>query len=244
MLSQGVTRRVKAKSEAEKPFWISYADLMTAMMVLCLVTMASAILMSQKEKNESNRQARERDQAIKSICDDLEQRLASASGASVSIKNCDSERNRIDFGERGRFAFGSDRLPPEAGPAIASLVPLILEIADSTEGSQWMRRVIVEGYTDNRGGYLYNLNLSLRRSERVMCMLMDRRANPALDLSDEQIRKVQQLFVAGGVSFADPKETADLSRRVEMRIEFYPPGGRGNSPLVESPLAELDQCRI
>lgn len=244
MLSQGVTRRVKAKSEAEKPFWISYADLMTAMMVLCLVTMASAILMSQKEKNESNRQVRERDKAIKSICEDLEKRLASASGATVSIQNCDSERNRIDFGDQGRFASGSDRLPAGAGPAIANLVPQILEIAKSTEGSEWVRRVIVEGYTDTNAGYLYNLNLSLRRSERVMCMLMDRRANPALELSDEQIRRVQQLFVAGGVSFADPRETADLSRRVEMRIEFYPLGGRGDAPLVESPLAELDQCRI
>jgi outer membrane protein OmpA-like peptidoglycan-associated protein len=217
---------------------------MTAMMVLCLVTMASAILMSQKEKNESSRQARERDQAIKSICEDLERRLASASGATVSIKNCDSERNRIDFGDQGRFASGSDRLPAGAGPAIADLVPKILEIADSTEGSEWVRRVIVEGYTDTSGGYLYNLDLSLRRSQRVMCMLMDRQANTHLNLSDDQIRRVQQLFVAGGVSFADPKETADQSRRVEMRIEFYPLGGGGDSPESEVPVAELDTCQI
>lgn len=31
------------KSEAEKPFWISYADLMTALMVLFLVAMSVAM---------------------------------------------------------------------------------------------------------------------------------------------------------------------------------------------------------
>jgi flagellar motor protein MotB len=33
-----------SKDEAEKPFWISYADLMTALMVLFLVVMSVALL--------------------------------------------------------------------------------------------------------------------------------------------------------------------------------------------------------
>ena len=37
-------RRKRAKEEAEKPFWISFSDLMTALMVLFLVAMAVALM--------------------------------------------------------------------------------------------------------------------------------------------------------------------------------------------------------
>ena len=43
MLTHAAVRR-RGKSEAERPFWISYADLMTAMMTLCLVVMAVTII--------------------------------------------------------------------------------------------------------------------------------------------------------------------------------------------------------
>jgi len=244
MLLQAFRRRAKGKSEAEKPFWISYADLMTAMMVLCLVTMAVTILVTQKAKNEASAEAKERAEAIGSICDSLEEKLATLGESGISIDDCDSDRNRIDFGERGRFALASDRLPDGAAPAIAAFLPQVLSVAKSDEGIRWMRRVVVEGYTDTKGGYLYNLNLSLRRSERVMCLLMDQRANPALTLSNTEIAEVQQLFVAGGVSFADQMETAEESRRVEMRLEFYPPGDRDPITTRAQFSAAPDRCRI
>ena len=39
-----IQSRARPRDEAEKPFWISYADLMTALMVLFLVVMAVAML--------------------------------------------------------------------------------------------------------------------------------------------------------------------------------------------------------
>ena len=45
--------RPKAKSEAEKPFWISYADLMTALMVLFLVVMVVSLLSFANAVSES-----------------------------------------------------------------------------------------------------------------------------------------------------------------------------------------------
>jgi len=43
------------KSEAEKPFWISYADLMTALMVLFLVVMGVALLAVTKTVTEQEK---------------------------------------------------------------------------------------------------------------------------------------------------------------------------------------------
>ena len=44
MIGRPVVVRRKSKGEAEKPFWISYADLMTALMVLFLVAMTVAMI--------------------------------------------------------------------------------------------------------------------------------------------------------------------------------------------------------
>ncbi|MGH7485961.1 MAG: flagellar motor protein MotB, partial [bacterium] len=50
-----------AKDEAEKPFWISYADLMTALMMLFLVTMSVALLAVTKTVSEAERLKAERE---------------------------------------------------------------------------------------------------------------------------------------------------------------------------------------
>ena len=44
MFGINAQRHKASKEEAEKPFWISYADLMTALMVLFLVVMSVALL--------------------------------------------------------------------------------------------------------------------------------------------------------------------------------------------------------
>ena len=44
-----LNRRRKAKEDAEKPFWISYSDLMTACMTLFLVVMAVEIVSLEKQ---------------------------------------------------------------------------------------------------------------------------------------------------------------------------------------------------
>jgi flagellar motor protein MotB len=43
------TRPRRKADEAEKPFWISYADLMTSLMVLFLVAMSVALIAVSKE---------------------------------------------------------------------------------------------------------------------------------------------------------------------------------------------------
>lgn len=41
--------------EAEKPFWISYADLMTALMILFLVIMVTALASITKKRSKQSR---------------------------------------------------------------------------------------------------------------------------------------------------------------------------------------------
>lgn len=209
-------RSSKGKGEGEKPFWISYADLMTAMMTLFLAAMAVTMVaithkMRQVQSGEAIRAGE-----IREICNGIRDRFAD----DATIRT-DCEDNRISFGEAGRFLRDDYRLPSEAGPALARLVPVVLDAADGSLGRKWLKQVVIEGFTDTDGSYLYNLHLSLQRSEWVMCMLLDPRRNHDLALSPEQLQRVRDLFLAGGVSFNGAKSTKDASRRVELRLQFY-----------------------
>lgn len=205
--------RKRVKHEGEKPFWISYADLMTAMMVLFLTAMAVTIAAVTKVVEGP---AEQRAKEVSQVCEGLKADLAKSKNINVDCAN-----QRISFKDVGRFATNSYRLPDDGNRALAELVPAVIAAADGELGRKWMKQVVVEGYTDTVGGYLYNLHLSLQRSEWVMCMLMDPAKNADLQLSPEQLDRVRELFLAGGVSFNNQQATADESRRVEMRIQFY-----------------------
>jgi len=208
--------RSRAKTEGEKPFWISYADLMTAMMTLFLAAMAVTMVAITREVQKEKAQEVIRAEEIRNICTGLE-----TSFASHPFIEVDCTDNRISFGEAGRFAHNDYKLSPEAGKSLAQLVPVVLKAADSELGRKWFKQVVIEGFTDTDGSYLYNLDLSLRRSEWVMCMLLDPRKNADLQLAPLQLQRVRDLFLAGGVSFNNAKQSKDASRRVELRLQFY-----------------------
>ncbi len=222
MIGPLMRRRPRGRSEGEKPFWISYADLMTAMMTLFLAAMAVTMVAITREVQQEKVKEVVRAEEIKQICDGLEARFSTHPYIRV-----DCVDNRISFGDAGRFGHNDYRLPPEAGASLAQLVPAVLETADNELGRKWFKQIVIEGFTDTDGSYLYNLHLSLQRSEWVMCMLLDPRRSSDLKLSSAQLQRVRDLFLAGGVSFNGAKrdegnnEDKNASRRVELRLQFY-----------------------
>ena len=87
--------RPTAKSEAEKPFWISYADLMTAMMTLFLATMAAdEIIAITREVVIELDEDQKRAADIQEICAQISSRFRSHPSVNV-----DCIDQRINFGE-------------------------------------------------------------------------------------------------------------------------------------------------
>lgn len=209
--------KAHAKDEGEKPFWISYADLMTALMILFLVVMVTSLLSVTQRINEVTQADKLRTEDIRSLCDHLQ--IAAHNKNRTITVNC--KDNRINFGEAGRFGFNAFKLAPDGDAALRDVVPLILDAAESTEGRKWFKQILIEGFTDTDGSYLYNLHLSLQRSEWVVCALLDDRREQLMGLTDYQRALVRKLFLAGGVSFNNAKESKDASRRVELRMQFY-----------------------
>ena len=205
----------RVPSEAERPFWISYADLMTAMMMLFLATVAVTIIVATKKVEvQLNREA-QHVEATRKLCAQIKQDVGPS-----SLIDVDCETFQINFGEAGRFANRDYHLPAGANQALADLVPIILRHAADESSGQLLKQVEIEGYASPIGTYLDNLHLSMQRSEWVMCLLIDSRKNTAIQLTPEQLQRVRELFLAGGVSFNSAKQTDAESRRVELKLKF------------------------
>lgn len=213
MFGARIIVRKSSRDEAEKPFWISFADLMTALMVLFLVVMGVALLAVTKNVTEREKKEEQHRKDIELILD----RFAAAASRYNGIK-VDRNRQVIDFGDRARFDFRMYTLSPDQEDVLRQFVPEIINLANDKLGQRILKRIVVEGYTDKTGSYLANLNLSLQRSQRVLCAMFATRGGNLLN--DQQKENVRTLFLVGGYSFNAAKDTDAESRRVEMRLEF------------------------
>ncbi|ADP10191.1 Outer membrane protein [Erwinia sp. Ejp617] len=217
MFGNAFGAKKRRSDEAEKPFWISYADLMTAMMVLFLVVMVASLSSVTQRIQRAEAGEKRRGQDITRLCQRLELRARELNKTIV----VDCHENRISFGEAGRFDHNRFFLNPGGQKALQDVVPLVLEAADSEEGKKWFKQIVIEGFTDTDGSYLYNLHLSLQRSEWVMCSLLDSRSPLQQHINPHQQVQIRKLFLAGGVSFNNARESKEASRRVELRMQFY-----------------------
>jgi outer membrane protein OmpA-like peptidoglycan-associated protein len=238
MLGKIIPVRRRNADEGEKPFWISFADLMSALMVMFLLVMSVALLAITKNVSESERRQAERELEIEKLWSQIEQASQQYPGMTV-----DRNRNVIDFGDRARFDTGSSKLSPEQAQYLNAFVGEMLKLAHEDLAQKWLKRIVVEGFADQRGDYLLNLNLSLQRSERVLCVLLAPSRTQQVTLSPGEMEQVRDLFLVGGYSFNSAKASLEESRRIELRLEFYGIG-EPHQKIEDIPHNDFGTCRI
>lgn len=114
-------------------------------------------------------------------------------------------KEKIEIKKQVHFATASDVILPDSAPLLDQIASLILE-------NDRLKRIRVEGHTDDQGDDAYNLNLSDRRAKSVMRALLER------GVQAERL---------GAVGFGETKPIGDnkkpagraQNRRVEFMIE-------------------------
>lgn len=190
---------------------------MTALMVLFLVVMAVALLAVTKTVSQREREEEQHRQDIEKLLDRFEEVAKQDRFKGIAI---DRVRSVIDFGSRAQFPFAKSTLTPEQQLLLRAFVPAILDKTSDDLGKRVLKEIVVDGFTDKKGTYLTNLDLSLQRSQRVLCALFAQPGAGEQPMTPEQLELTRALFVVGGYSFNAQKETDDESRRVEMRLQF------------------------
>ena len=205
--------RKRSDNDAESPFWISFADQMTALMVLFLIALTVALYAVTEKVSEAEQQKAARQQEITAFLLRLRQLTETQTG--ITLRG-----TAIDFGDRARFEHNSHRINEAQSRLLSSFAPQVLTLARDPLGQRWLKRISVVGFADASGNYLHNLNLSLQRSERVLCVLLA--PPPSIEpLSESDRRQVRELFIVSGASFNSQKNSPEESRRIELRLEFF-----------------------
>jgi outer membrane protein OmpA-like peptidoglycan-associated protein len=204
------------KLEGESPFWISFSDLMSALMVLFLLVMAVTLISVTKDVTSAEQRKIQREKDIKELMSTI--REESRDFPEVKVNE---STYRIDLGDIVRFDSGRSDIQGAGAKFLRRYVPVLLKAQASDLGSKWIRRIVVEGFTDQDGTYLYNLGLSLDRSRRVVCVLYSQPGADEVPLTDSQKRQIRDLFLVGGYSFNSMKASKEASRRVELKVDFW-----------------------
>ncbi|ABK43517.1 OmpA/MotB domain protein [Magnetococcus marinus MC-1] len=212
----------------DNPFWISYADLMTALVMLFLVVMSiSMIAVASRDEVRQN----QRKDEITKVFDALEQSAAQSNLPLVINR----KEQTLSFGNSARFELDSFYLSAQVRQQLKDFVPMLLKVRKKGEG-KWLKRVHIEGYTDDIGTYLYNVRLSMNRAQAVLCTLME------AEVSEAQRRELQRMIIIDGAASTSIRSSREESRRVEIRLEFL----RHDEVLAAQPEWEmpLGRCPI
>ncbi|MEI8362670.1 MAG: flagellar motor protein MotB [Betaproteobacteria bacterium] len=214
MIGLKLPARKRARDEAEKPFWISFADLMTALMVLFLVAVTVALFAVTQKPDEVAKQKAQREREIQKLLNEIADAAKEYPGIIVS-------GHSIDFGSRANFEKNKSELSAEQSAMLRAFIPKILSKVRDPLGDKWIKRFVVEGFASQSGTYIHNLNLSLQRSERVLCVLLASSKSAPDSLSDADRMLVRELFLVGGSSFNALKKGDIIeSQRIELKLEF------------------------
>jgi outer membrane protein OmpA-like peptidoglycan-associated protein len=222
MFARTVIRRRGLRDEGEKPFWISFADLMTASMTVFLIVMAVTIVAMREELNNiatATRQAQVRQAEIERFANRLK-------GSSEEMRppvnvSIIKDTVRIDLGSAVNFGSGSADITSSGSKFLRRYLPKVLEAAQTELGKKWLKRVVVEGFTDTDGTYLFNLDLSLQRSRKVVCTMFAPATEGERAMTQAELKQIRDLFLVGGYSFNSIQASKAKSRRVELKLEFW-----------------------
>jgi chemotaxis protein MotB len=184
---------------------------------ILLVTVSMVNLSAHLRQKEKRIQAQgERLQALDQLKHTLMERLSSdLSGLNVTV---DLETAAVRIGDGILFAEDSARLTEQGRTLLVQMFHQYIAVVLSPEFTEIVDRIVIEGHTNSRGSYFYNLRLSQERASAVMALWLEQP-----NAFQEQL---QEKIVASGRSFSDlihndqGVEDPVRSRRIEIRLEF------------------------
>jgi outer membrane protein OmpA-like peptidoglycan-associated protein len=224
------------KQVGESPFWISFADLMTALMALFLMVMAVTLIAVTKDVSSAEERKIQREKDIQELMATIRENSRAFPDVTVHESSY-----RIDLGEEVRFDSNRSVISAGGSRFLRGYVPVLLKVQASELGRKWIRRIVVEGFTDQDGTYLLNLALSLQRSRSVVCVMFDPPPAGEVPLSDAEKRQIENIFLVGGYSFNSMKASKEASRRVELKVDFWAlDETREAPPVIEN--RSMGQC--
>ncbi|WP_339178428.1 OmpA family protein [Paenibacillus sp. FSL R5-0701] len=218
-------RHMSRAPEGEKEsFWVSYTDLMSALLVIFALVLMITIYNTQSAYEEKEAAINEKNQMIEEVIgvkSEIIQELIKAFEDSDLALEVDPQTGAIRFSGGVFFDSNSSQVSAKGRTYLEQFIPQYINILLSDRFRDEISQIIVEGHTDTAGGYLYNLKLSQDRALSVVEQVFQPNF-PDFQYKEE----LKSVITANGRSFSIPilkkdgKIDANKSRRVEFKFRL------------------------
>jgi outer membrane protein OmpA-like peptidoglycan-associated protein len=227
-------RHVIHHEEEKESSWVSYTDLMSALLIIfALVLMVTLFTMQQTydeslaslnakqaEIDKQKDELKQRDQMIQEIVGvkgEIIQQLVEEFNGELQI---DKQTGAITFPGGVFFGHDSSTISTAGKDYLNQFIPKYAAVLLSKQFEGNIAQIIVEGHTDNQGTYIYNLKLSQDRALSVVEAIY---SNDFPNFENKEALK--SIITANGRSFSDLVMTdngVDLekSRRVVFKFRL------------------------
>jgi outer membrane protein OmpA-like peptidoglycan-associated protein len=229
-------RRHDVEGDPSSDYWMTYSDLMANLLMVFALIICVSMLMAARERREFITKVERQERQLGEKTDELG-RVARSAAERLGI------RRKIIEQLRDRLAQYDVKVDQDTG-AILIAAAVLFEQNQATvtaEGAEVLRlvmdaytsvllgddkfrthlsRIIIEGHTNDDGGYVYNLDLSQRRAFSVMTNILAKYAD------SPYAESLQRFMVASGRSLVDliRLDTGDVdkvrSRRIEIKFSL------------------------
>lgn len=133
----------------------------------------------------------------------------------------DAKTGDIVLDSQLMFDSGQSILSAVGESQLSQLIPVYLDVLMRPEYKDYVAEIIIEGHTDSKGSYEYNLQLSQNRALAVATQCLNM---PNLSAAQKQL--LQDILTAKGRSYSnlirnpDGSENMQASRRVEIKFRL------------------------
>jgi chemotaxis protein MotB len=204
---------MRYRKREEVNYWMSYADLMSAMLMVFALLLTLVILDYRELLEQKEKQIEE----VVSVKTEIIQALTEAfEKSNVSIE-VDQQTGAIRLPGGVLFESNSTEISDQGKVFLQQFIPQYLGVLLQDRFKGEISSIIIEGHTDKNGTYMYNMALSQNRAYSVLSYIYsDQFPNfPQRDLSKTYI-------TANGRSFNQPltNDKGEYDPNRSRRVEF------------------------
>jgi outer membrane protein OmpA-like peptidoglycan-associated protein len=215
-------RMALGKTSELNDYWMSYSDLMAGLLLIFILFLTVTILDYKgveevlAEKTDTLKQKEKQIQSVLGVKAEIIKELQLAFKDSNLSMDIDPNTGSIRFEGGVFFESASDSISEDGRKNLEEFVPKYISILLSPQFKDSVSQIIVEGHTDKKGSYLFNLDLSQRRAHSVVKKIFEE------DFKKFPFKEDLKSFItANGRAYSKPivvngVYNPDKSRRVEF----------------------------
>lgn len=226
----------RRRDEEETSYWLSYSDMMAALLLIFILIISFTLLQSQVQYEQKEAELMAQQNLVREQAEKLEEQAEQLDkllgikteliealkqefeGSDLSV-SVDSKTGSIALDSSILFDSGKFDLKQQGQELLKKFIPKYIKVLTKSEYAEYISEILIEGHTDSQGDYLYNMELSQKRAFSVaqFCLKPENQV-----LSEKQISELQTMVTANGKSYSNlilddnGKEDAQASRRVEF----------------------------